>query len=242
MKEQEKNVIWYYLRGPGLLCLCALVFLFGSRIRRESGSIAVSSSGENSSLTEPVQKTGQTAVLTFETVYGGEQTEKILDILTAHQIRAVFFVTGQWAEQYPETVKRIVREGHEIGSCGENGKNMSGLSPEVIKEELDTAAAKLEKLTGIRPTMFRPPCGTYSSILLEIAGKMGYTCIGWDVDSEDWKDYGPASITAGVVENPQLKNGSVIRFHSGARYTAEALEGVIGGLQEKGYDLALPDL
>lgn len=240
MEEQEKNVIWYYLRGPGLICLCALVFFFGSRIGRESGSIAVSGSGENSRLGEPLQKTGQTAVLTFETVYGGEQTEKILDILTAHQIRAVFFVTGQWAEQYPETVKRIVQEGHKIGSCGENGKNMSGLSPEAIKEELETSGRKLERLTGVSPTLFRPPCGTYSSILLEIAEKMGYTCIWWDVDSEDWKDYVPASITAAVVENPQLKNGSVIRLHSGTKYTAEALEGVICGLQEKGYDLT-PD-
>ncbi len=56
-------------------------------------------------------------------------------------------------------------------------------------------------------------------------------------DSEDWKDYGTDSIIKSVVDNKHLGNGSIILLHCGTKYTAEALEDVITGLQEKGYEL-----
>ena len=182
---EQNNEIWYRLRGPGLVCLCALLCFFGSRISQKSASIAVSSTGESSS---PV------VYLTFETVYGKEPTEEILDILASYQAKAAFFVTEEWAEKYPDTVERMDLEGHKVRTLSKPGKNGSGLS-----------AADIE----------------------------------WDIDSEDWKNYGAASVAETVLQNPGLKNRAVIRFHSGTRDTAEALGDVICGLREKGYELAV---
>lgn len=179
---EQNNVIWYRLRGPGLVCLCALVFFFGSRISRKSGSVAVSSTGESSS---PV------VYLIFETVYGKEPTEEILDILASYQAGAAFFVTEEWAEKYPDTVERMNLAGHKVRTAGKHGNE---LTSDIVK---------------------------------------------WDIDSEDWKDYGAAAVAETVLQNPGLKNRAVIRFHSGTRDTAEALGDVIRGLREKGYELAV---
>lgn len=69
------------------------------------------------------------------------------------------------------------------------------------------------------------------------AKENGYYTIQWDVDSLDWKDYGVDNIINTVVNHKNLGNGSIILCHNGAKYTAEALEAVITGLQEKGYEI-----
>jgi peptidoglycan/xylan/chitin deacetylase (PgdA/CDA1 family) len=65
---------------------------------------------------------------------------------------------------------------------------------------------------------------------------MGYHCVQWDIDSLDWKDYGTDAIIKKVLEHKHLGNGSIILMHNGAKYTPAALEAIIMGLKEKGYE------
>ena len=85
--------------------------------------------------------------------------------------------------------------------------------------------------------LFRPPYGDYDDKVVAVADRMGYYPIQWDIDSLDWKDYGADSIVDKVVNHKHLGNGSIILMHNGAKYTPQALEAVITGLQEKGYEL-----
>ena len=85
--------------------------------------------------------------------------------------------------------------------------------------------------------LFRPPYGDYDNHVIANAEACGYTSIQWDVDSLDWKNYGVDSILKTVLEHKHLGNGSIILCHNGAKYTAEALEQLIVGLQEKGFEL-----
>ena len=85
--------------------------------------------------------------------------------------------------------------------------------------------------------LFRPPYGDYDDEVIRSAEEEGYYTILWNVDSMDWKDYGAEAIVRTVLEHPQLGNGSILRFHCGTKYTAEALGEVLDGLAADGYEL-----
>ncbi len=146
-------------------------------------------------------------------------------------------MTGGWIEKYPDDVKSLYEAGHELGNHSENHKQMSTLSAEECKEELMKPHEKVKKLTGVDMQVFRPPYGDYNDTLIDTANACGYYPIQWDVDSLDWKDYDVDTILSNVLNHKHLGNGSIILCHNGAKHTAEALEGLIDGLQEKGYTL-----
>ena len=85
--------------------------------------------------------------------------------------------------------------------------------------------------------LFRAPYGDYDDAVILTARECGYYTIQWNVDSLDWKDYGVESILTTVLDNEQLGSGSVILCHNGAKYTADALDGLITGLEKKGYEI-----
>ena len=175
--------------------------------------------------------------LSFDAAWGNEDTQKILDILKKHDIHVTFFMTGGWVESYPDDVKAIYEAGHDLGNHSENHKNMSQLSNEEKTQELMTVHSKVKELTGVDMCLFRPPYGDYDDQVVLNAKENGYYAIQWDVDSLDWKDYGVDSINDTVLNHKSLQNGSIILCHNGAKYTAEALESVITGLQGKGYEI-----
>lgn len=140
-------------------------------------------------------------------------------------------------ENYPEDVKKICEAGHDLGNHSENHKNMSQLDPTDCQEELMKVHTKVKELTGVDMKLFRPPYGDYDDEVIQNATSCGYQAIQWDVDSLDWKDYGADSIIKTVTEHKNLRNGSIILMHNGAKYTAEALPKVIEGLKAKGYEI-----
>ena len=168
--------------------------------------------------------------------WGNEDTATLLDILDRQGVTATFFFTGGWIEKYPEDVKTILAKGHEVGNHSENHKQMSKLSKEQCKEEIQIAHDKVKELTGLDMTVFRPPFGDYNDTVIQAANELGYHVIQWDVDSLDWKDYGVDSIIHTVTDHKHLGNGSIILMHNGAKYTKDALEQMIINLKEQGYE------
>jgi len=139
--------------------------------------------------------------------------------------------------KYPEDVKAILADGHDLGNHSENHKQMSQLSAEQCRTEIQKAHDRIKELTGVEMNLFRPPYGDYNNTLVDVCKDMGYHCVQWDIDSLDWKDYGSDAIIKKVLEHKHLGNGSIILMHNGAKYTPAALEAVILGLKEKGYEL-----
>ncbi|MCM1038752.1 MAG: polysaccharide deacetylase family protein [Roseburia sp.] len=175
--------------------------------------------------------------LSFDAAWGNDDTAKILKILKDHNVKVTFFMTGGWVESYPDDVKAILADGHDLGNHSQNHKNMSQLSDGECEEELMSVHNKVLELTGYEMFLFRPPYGDYDNDVINVAKKCGYYPIQWDVDSLDWKDYGVDSIIKTVTEHKHLGNGSIILCHNGAKFTAEALDALITTLQEKGYEL-----
>ncbi len=175
--------------------------------------------------------------ISFDAAWGNEDTAKILDILAKNEVTTTFFMTGGWVDSYPEDVKAIANAGHDLGNHSQNHKNMSELSIEEIKEEIMTVHNKVYELTEVDMNLFRPPYGDYDDDVISSCADIDYYPIQWNIDSLDWKNYGTADMIDRVVNHKDLKNGSIILMHNGAKYTADALQDIIDGLKNKGYEI-----
>lgn len=175
--------------------------------------------------------------LSFDAAWGNQDTARILQILQKYNIKVTFFMTGGWVSKYPDDVKAIAAQGHDLGNHSENHKQMSKLNAKQCEKEIMSVHDKVKSLTGVDMTLFRAPYGDYNNTLLQSTKACGYHCIQWDVDSLDWRDYGVDSIVNRVLDDKHLGNGSIILCHNGAKFTADALEKLIVGLQEKGYEI-----
>lgn len=221
----------------GIIVL-SIIMIVGFGIKIVPNAVTVSNTGMKRDLPIYCVNTEEKKIaLSFDTAWGNEDIKSILDILAKNQVKATFFVTGDWVEEYPEDVKAIVAAGHDLGNHSDNHKQLLQMSREQCIQEITKAHDKVKKLTGIDMNLFRTPYGEYNNTVVGAARDCGYYTIQWDVDSEDWKDYGADNIYKSAVDNKHLSNGSIILLHNGTKYTAEALEAIIVGLQDKNYEL-----
>lgn len=146
-------------------------------------------------------------------------------------------MTGGWVDSYPDDVKAIAAAGHDLGNHSQNHKNMSQLSVEEIKEEIMTVHNKVYELTEVDMCLFRPPYGDYDDDVITSCADIDYYPIQWNIDSLDWKNYGEQDMIDRILNHKDLKNGSIILMHNGAKYTAAALQDIIDGLKNKGYEI-----
>jgi polysaccharide deacetylase family sporulation protein PdaB len=173
--------------------------------------------------------------LTFDVAWGDEDMDQILSILQKEEVKATFFITGEWVGNYPEQVKKIAKAGHDIGSHGDNHKHMTQLSREEQKKEIMDLHEKVKLLTGQEMNLFRPPYGDYDDSVITTAKECGYLPIQWSVDSLDWKEYGKEDMITRTVDHKSMENGAIILLHTGTLYTKEALPEIITRLKAKGY-------
>jgi peptidoglycan/xylan/chitin deacetylase (PgdA/CDA1 family) len=138
-----------------------------------------------------------------------------------------------WTEKYPEYVKKINDAGHEIGTHSATHSYMSKQNAEEIKLELSSSSQAIEKITGKKVELFRPPYGDYDDELIKTASEEGYYSIQWDTDSLDWKDLSATDIAMRVING--AKSGSIILMHNNGLHTAEAVPIIISTLKNKGY-------
>lgn len=165
--------------------------------------------------------------------WGNEDTQQLIDTLAKYGVKATFFVVGEWVDKYPESVKALFDAGHEVMSHSNTHAHFNKLSPQEIVEDLNACGDKIEKVTGVRPTLFRCPYGEYDDHVINAVRSMGIEPIQWDVDSLDWKDLSAADITKRVTG--KVQPGSIVLFHNAAKHTPEALPGIIEKLLQDGY-------
>lgn len=175
--------------------------------------------------------------LTFDDGPHPRLTPQILDILNKYGVKATFFVVGSNVKAYPDVVKRVLDDGHELGNHTENHINLEkSNSRNVIKELKDSHDDVLE-LCDFNMKYFRPPMGAVNKTVCQIAKKMDYDVILWSIDTEDWRHLSVDKITDNIYKN--IKSGSIILFHdyiSNGSPTPEAIDIIIPQLQEKGYN------
>jgi polysaccharide deacetylase family sporulation protein PdaB len=175
--------------------------------------------------------------ITFDISWGEKMPEKVLDVLKEHNQKATFFLSGPWAKHYKEVVERIVEEGHEIASHGQDHDNLSQLSKDAIRDNIQSAHDILVNLTGVAPKFLRPPNGDYNDLVVLTAKELGYETIIWSVDSRDWQRPGVSYIVERVSR--YCFRGAILLFHASdsAPDTPEAVPMVLENLKTAGYEI-----
>ena len=114
--------------------------------------------------------------------WGNEDTQQLIDILAKYNVKATFFVVGEWVDKYPESVKALADAGHEVMSHSNTHAHFNSLSAQEIVDDLNACGDKIEAVTGVRPTLFRCPYGEYDDHVINAVRSMGIEPIQWDVE------------------------------------------------------------
>ncbi len=202
----------------------------------EKDEIAVLTSAVGPHAVDSIQTDDKVIALTFNISWGEKQAIPILDVLKQYEINeTTFFLSGSWAERNPETVERIVEDGHEIGNLGFHYEHYTTLETDEIKKDIQLSSHVLNELTKQQPTLYRPPHGSFDKRVLKLLDDYHYTTVHWSVDSEDWKNPGTENIVKNVIE--AAKSGDIVLMHASdsAKQTANALPKIIEHFQKKGF-------
>lgn len=183
-----------------------------------------------------VQAPGMYVALTFDDGPSSAYTPKVLDILKRHGAHGTFFVLGSNVNRCSSIVKRAVAEGHEIGVHTWSHINMARSSMAKIDSEVSRSVEKIRSVTGKTPVVMRPPYGaTTAKIVNHMFNTYGMRSILWDVDTRDWQRPGVSTVVHRAVQG--AKPGSIILVHDIHASTLAAVEGIVTGLQARGFQL-----
>ncbi len=168
-------------------------------------------------------------------------TPRNLDTLKAHGAHATFFVLGQNAARHPELLRRMVAEGHAVGSH----TYTHALHPDrsTAEQELARTAAVIQRATGRRPVLFRPSGGSRSSWTTRLALQQGYVVVLWTISSADTATHSPDVIANNIIHTPSP--GDIALMHDSATKaaTAQALPRILDELGRSGWRfVTVPEL
>ena len=175
--------------------------------------------------------------LTFDAGGPSAPTARILDILAKHQAHSTFFITGEWANQNPDLVRRIHSDGHEIGNHTMHHPDLQTLSDQGVCTELSQAEDVISSLTGAttRP-YFRPPYGGRDNRIRALAAQIGYRTVYWTIDTLDWQTTAtPDSITKTVMAH--IGNGVIILMHAGSQVESATLDELMTKIEQMKYQM-----
>ncbi|MBQ6720080.1 MAG: polysaccharide deacetylase family protein [Oscillospiraceae bacterium] len=176
--------------------------------------------------------------LTFDAGYENGCTEKILDTLKKQEVKAAFFLVGNYIEKNADLVRRMAAEGHTVANHTMHHPDMSRLSgKEAFSKELLDLETLYKETTGLdMPKFYRPPQGIYSEENLKMAKELGYKTVFWSLAYVDWNnDAQPTAEQAFSKLLPRTHNGAVVLLHSTSSTNAEILDELLTKWKAMGY-------
>ncbi len=176
--------------------------------------------------------------LTFDDGPNPTYTPQILSILQRYKVHATFFCIGSQVVNNADLVKEEMAEGHVVGNHTWIHADLTALTSDEIAQQLQKTSDALEKITKVRPTLFRPPYGAFNQAVLSNAKSQHLSTVIWNNASRDWSTPGTQSII-NTVEN-ETTNGGIILMHDGGgnrSQTIETLPTIIEWLQGQGYKI-----
>lgn len=182
--------------------------------------------------------------LTFDDGPNEPYTSRVLDVLRQADVKATFFVLGTNAERYPEAVRRIVADGHQLGNHTRDHAVLPLRGPRDIRSTIRSTSDMIEKICGVRPRLFRAPHGWRNPWVDPIAREEGCEPVAWTLGVYDTNRPGAEVIRQRVLDG--LGNGCIILLHDGrglewhadASQVVEALPGIIEATRRRGYVFA----
>lgn len=183
------------------------------------------------------QKSNQKLIsITFDDGPHPTLTPKLLGILQKENVPATFYLLGSRVRQYPQVVRSIMEQGHQIGSHTTNHKALTKLSAQQRDKEIQDTISLITRLTGSPPSTMRPPYGAYDDNVIAASHQ---PLVLWSVDPEDWKDKDAKTVYNRVVKN--VKDGDIILLHDIHATSVAAAEKIIKKLKQDGYTFVTVD-
>ncbi len=177
---------------------------------------------------------GPYIAMTYDDGPHAQNTPRLLDMLKQRGIKATFYMVGQCAAEYPQIVKRIAAEGHEVANHSWSHPQLTKLSDDGVKQQLQQTHDAIVAGGGVAPKTMRPPYGAFSERQKRWAfGEMGYRTILWDVDPLDWKYRNAARVEAEILKHTVA--GSIILTHDIHKSTVDAMPSTLDALTAKGF-------
>ncbi len=209
---------------------------------REEGAPPIGSAGQDALRELDAAYIGDTTqpviYLTFDAGYENGCTEQILDTLKKHDVKAAFFLVGNYLEKNADLVRRMVKEGHTVGNHTMHHPDMSAISDKAaFEKELKDLEDLYRQVTGAElPKYYRPPQGIYSAENLKMARELGYKTVFWSLAYVDWlRDDQPTKEEAFSKLLPRVHNGAVVLLHSTSKTNGEILDELLTKWEEMGY-------
>ena len=229
----NKQKIYTYV-----VSLVTVVFLFcvaSSLNQSNQNTVQTSATNQKRLPIYNVETTENKVALTMNCAWNADDIDSILETLKNNDTQITFFMVGDWIEKFPDAVKKISEAGHEIASHSDTHPHVNNLSYEENIEEIEKSNEKIEKITGSRTNIYRPPYGEYNDTVIKAAEDKGYYCIQWNLDTLDY-----TGLTGDEMWNrlkDKLKSGDIILTHNGTEYTADSLEQIIKNIKAKGLEV-----
>lgn len=187
--------------------------------------------------------TGKKIALTFDDGPDKKITPQILDILKDKDVPATFFVVGEQVSYFPEMTKRMINEGHTIANHTWNHPELSKKYSSQVAQEITSTNEIIEKVTGEKATLFRPPYGDYTRADAMQFEKLGFRNVLWSVDTLDWSGTTANEILE-MIHKDKSPGGIVLQHNfssSKLEGTVKALPQIIEQLREDGYEFVTVD-
>lgn len=213
------------LIGIAIVCVCIGLCIGGNRIA-ETFKV-----GGREIPIYSVERDDNKIALTFNCAWNDSDIDRIIDILKKYNVNATFFAVGDWAEKYPEALKKLSGAGFEIGNHSYNHAHYSKMSKQEIIEDIDKCDKIIEEITQKPVKLFRAAYGEYTDDVITACDETGRIYIQWSTDSLDYKAGSAEEIADKVLKN--ASPGDIILLHNGTKYTADALEIIIPKLLEE---------
>ncbi len=177
--------------------------------------------------------------LTFDAGFENGNTPAILDALKNQNVKATFFLVGNYLETEPDLVKRMIEEGHIVGNHSYTHPDMTQKDEDGFVAELTQLETLYEEITGKKlDAFYRPPQGKYNETTLQYAKELGYQTIFWSLAYVDWyEDDQPSHEEAFEKLLGRIHPGAIVLLHSTSKTNAEILEELIIKWKEMGYTI-----
>ena len=225
----KKTLLWLVI-----VILCIGLYAGGNRI------VETFKVGNREIPIYSVERDDNKIALTFNCAWNDSDIDKIIEILKENDADATFFAVGEWAEKYPDALKKLDAAGFEIGNHSYNHAHYSKLTKQAVLADMEKSDKVIEEIINKPINLFRAAYGEYTNDVVTACDESGRIYIQWQTDSLDYKAKSAEEITERVLK--KVSEGDIILMHNGTEFTAEALETLLPALKEKYTITAVSDL
>jgi len=173
--------------------------------------------------------------LTINCAWNADDIDLILETLSKNEVKATFFMVGEWVNKFPDAVKKISESGNEIANHSESHAHVNNLSYEENVEQIIECSDIIQAITGNPTTLYRGPYGEYNDTVVKASNDSNHIMIQWSIDTLDYNGLTGEQMWQRI--EPKLEKGSIILMHNGTENTALSLDMIIKNIKSKGIEI-----